>query len=83
MSASPWLNIRERAGRRKQKRVRRPESLSRCIRRLFGILGRLECPRGLEGRLELSPYSGQFRTRDSSDSGVLLFVFDGRRLAEG
>ena len=33
--------------------------------------------------LELPPYSGLFRTRDSSDSGVLLFVFDGRRLAEG
>ena len=33
--------------------------------------------------LELSPYGGQLRTRDLSDSGVLLFVFDGRRLAEG
>ena len=33
--------------------------------------------------VELSPYGGQVCTRDSSDSGVLLFVVDGRHLAEG
>ena len=33
--------------------------------------------------LELSPYGGQVWTRDSSDLGVLLFVVDGRHLAEG
>ena len=34
-------------------------------------------------KLELSPYGGQVWTRDSSDLGVLLFVVDGRHLAEG
>ena len=34
-------------------------------------------------KLELSPYGGQVCTRDSSDLGVLLFVVDGRHLAEG
>ena len=76
------VNIRERAGRRQQKPVRRPESRSKRILCLFGIWVRVWRPRGLEGYLELCPYGGQFRTRDSSDSGVLLFVFDGRRLAE-
>ena len=57
--------------------VRSLESRSKRIRCLFGIKGRLERSRGLEGRLELPPYSGLFRTRDSSDSGVLLFVLMG------
>ena len=52
------LNIRERAGRRKQKPVRSPESSSKRIRCLFGIQGRPEHPRGLEGpsRLALQFY---------------------------
>ena len=46
-------NIRERAARRKQKPVRRPESRSKRLRSLFGIRAEVECPRGLEGRLRL------------------------------
>ena len=42
------LNIRERAGRRKQCPFRRPYSRSERIRPLFGILDRLERCRGLE-----------------------------------
>ena len=48
------LNIRERAGRRKQKPVTRPESRSKRIRCLFGIRGRLGHCRGLEGRYRLA-----------------------------
>jgi len=33
--------------------------------------------------VELFPHGGQVWTRDSSDSGVLLFIVDGRHLAEG
>ena len=44
------VNIREWAGRRKQKPVRRPELRSKRLRCLFGIEGRLERPCGLEGR---------------------------------
>ena len=32
--------------------------------------------------VELAPYGGRFRTGDSSDSGVLLFVLDGKHLTE-
>ena len=49
------FNIRERAGRRKQKAVRCPDWRSKRIRCLFGIGVRLECPRGLEGRYRLAP----------------------------
>ena len=45
------FNIRERAGRRKQKPVTRPESRSKRLRYLFGIRGRLERCRGLDGPL--------------------------------
>ena len=48
------FNIREWDGRRKQKPVRGPESRSKRFRDLFGILGRLERPRGLEGRYWLA-----------------------------
>ena len=48
------INIRERAGGRKQKPVRRPESRSKRLRYLFGIWGRQELPRGLEGRYRLA-----------------------------
>ena len=44
------VNIRERAGRRKQNAVRRLYSRPERLRVLFGILGRLEGRRGLEGR---------------------------------
>ena len=44
------VNIRERSSRRKQKHVRRLYSRSERLRDLFGIRGRLERPRGLEGR---------------------------------
>ena len=48
------VNIRERAGGRKQKPVTRPESRSKRLRCFFGIQTRLEHPRGLEGHLALS-----------------------------
>ena len=66
---------------------RSPSQAQNRVLSVFGVYSvsrvGLAWSRGLEGRLELPPYSGLFRTRDSSDSGVLLFVFDGRRLAEG
>ncbi len=49
------VNIRKRAGRRKQKPVRHLYSPSKRVRCLFGILGRLEHPRGLEGLYRLTP----------------------------
>ena len=48
------INIRERAGRRKQKPVRRLYSRSKRLRCLFGIWVRLEHPRGLEGPYRLA-----------------------------
>ena len=47
------VNIREWAGRRKQKPVRSPESRSKRIPGLFGIEARPERPRGLGGRYRL------------------------------
>jgi len=44
------LNIREWGGRRKQEPIRCPESRSKRLWCLFGILGRLERFRGLESR---------------------------------
>ena len=52
--AQTAVNIRERAGKRKQKYVTSPESPSKRLRCLFGIQVGLECPRGLEGHLALS-----------------------------
>ena len=49
------VNIRERAGRRKQKPVRVPDSRSKRIWCFFGIpVTRPERPRGLEGRYRLT-----------------------------
>ncbi len=57
------FNIREWAGRRKQKPVRGPESRSKRVRCLFGIQGRLEWFRALEGRYRIALRS----FRDSSN----------------
>ena len=50
------VNIREWVGRRKQKARQTPRIASKRIRCLFGRPGRLERPRGLEGRYGL-PFS--------------------------
>ena len=46
--------LAEQADRRKQEPVRGAESRSKRIRFLFGIWGRLERSRGLEGRYRLA-----------------------------
>ena len=58
--AQTAVNIRERAGKRKEKYVTSPESPSKRLRCLFGIQVGLECPRGLEGHLALSDGSPSF-----------------------
>ena len=54
LRAQSKVNIREWAGGRKQKPVRRPEWPPKRLRGLFGIQGEgVECSRGLEGRYRL------------------------------